>query len=136
MIRWMLAASLVMLGAGSLWAQDPARRVVIHADKTTEVAGDGGKSADLWVTFAELTKATGWEVKPEGVCSAMECIPIPRDRKEEFLAERAGTGWFNLSAFAKLLKQSVAHDASRSVWSFGPRPELHNAHRSRKTARG
>jgi cytochrome oxidase Cu insertion factor (SCO1/SenC/PrrC family) len=34
--------------------------------------------------------------------------------------------WFNLSAFARMLHQPVAHDELFATWYFGPRPEAQN----------
>jgi hypothetical protein len=81
------------------------------------------QSADLWVTLADLTRATGYEVKPQGVCRKELCFPIPSARKAEFLIKKGSVTWFNLSAFARLVKQPVAHDEPLSAWYFGPRPD-------------
>src|SRR5262249_56082465 len=123
MVNLLVIAFGSVLAAGPPFAAEPMRRVIIYAEPATEVRADTEATTDLWVTLADLTKATKWEVKPEGVCSATECIPIPADKKKEFLTERSGASWFNLSAFARLLKQPVAHDAKHGVWYFGPRPE-------------
>lgn len=125
---------LNLVTAAVLFAQTPGpsalgtTRIVIYAETVTEVRADQNANTDLWLTLADLTRATKWEVKPEGVCTAKECIPLPAGRKTEFLAVRAGTSWFNLSAFARLLKQPDAHDLKQGVWYFGPRPEAQNAH--------
>lgn len=124
------ALAALFFCAAAVPAQESSGRVVLYAETVTQVTVDRTKSADLWVTLNDLRKATGWEVKPEGVCSAKECIPIPADRKQEFLVERDGATWFNLSAFAKVLRQPVAHDAGQTAWSFGPRPEVQGAYRT------
>jgi hypothetical protein len=121
-------ALLLGLTTSFTLAAEPARRTILYDNATTEVRADTERTKDLWVTLADLTKAAKWEVKPEGVCSAKECIPIPAARKKEFLAERAGETWFNLSEFARLLKQPAAHDAKNDVWYFGARPEAQNAY--------
>jgi hypothetical protein len=59
---------------------------------------------------------------PQGVCTEKLCIVLPEDRKKEILADRSGVAMFNLSAFARMLKQPLAHDAKHAVWYFGPRP--------------
>lgn len=88
------------------------------------------KSQDLWATLADLTRATGFVVKPQGVCRAELCFPLPKNRKSEFLfnagAKNGYSKWFNLSAFARMLHQPVVYDKSLATWYFGPRPEVEN----------
>lgn len=123
MVRLLCFVVTAMVATGPVAAADATRRVVIYAETATEVRADTATAADLWVTLADLTTATKWTVKPEGVCSATECIPIPAEKRKEFFAERSGASWFNLSAFARLLKLPVAHDGKHGVWYFGPRPQ-------------
>ncbi len=85
------------------------------------------QSPDLWVTLADLTRATGYEVKQQGVCRKELCFPIPGARKAEFLIKKGSVTWFNLSAFARLVKQPVAHDEALGAWYFGPRPDTQNS---------
>ncbi len=119
---------LITLSVIPAFADAPAHPVVIYDGKSTELsaASPVAQSQDLWVTLADLTRATGFEVKPQGVCRAELCFPIPPARQSEFLSRRGTLTWFNLSAFARLLKQPVAHDASLNAWYFGPRPAAQN----------
>jgi hypothetical protein len=109
-------------------AADASHATVIFDGKSTELSAPSPitASTDLWVTLGDLTRATGFVVKPEGVCRKELCFPLPKNRKAEFLAKRGNTQWFNLSAFARLLHQPVAHDDALSAWYFGPRPEVQN----------
>jgi len=108
------------------FAAESNRRVIIYDGTVTEVSVGAQGSKDLWITLTDLTKATKFEVKPEGVCTDKLCFPLPEARKKEFVAEISGGTRFNLSEFARLLKQPVAHDAKHGVWYFGPRPEVQN----------
>jgi hypothetical protein len=81
------------------------------ASLQAEASGD-----NLWFSFADLTRATGWEIKPEGVCRAEVCIPLPQGRESQYLRQ----GRFNLAAFARLVEQPIAVDQAHQVWSFGP----------------
>ncbi|HEX5940063.1 MAG TPA: hypothetical protein VFZ12_06850 [Dehalococcoidia bacterium] len=87
---------------------------VIYGDRETAVpaARDGD---DLWITQADLTLATGWELKPEGVCRGEQCVPLPNAQATEFLRGDL----FNLSRFAQHLGQPIVHDAGHDVWVFG-----------------
>jgi hypothetical protein len=122
-----LAIGLSLVACG-LAAADTKPRVVIFNGVATEVAAAADGPKDLWVSPAELTKATAFEIKPEGVCAAGLCFPIPEGRKSEFLATRGGETRFNLSEFGRLLQMPSAYDAKHGVWYFGPRPAEQNGY--------
>ncbi len=111
-------------------ATSQMRRVVIYDDTATELRTPSPftQSEDLWVTLAELTRATGFVVKPQGVCRSELCFPLPKQRKADFLQQQGKVTWFNLSAFARLVKQPVAHDEKLAIWCFGLRPEGPNGY--------
>lgn len=102
-------------------------RVVIYDNRATEVAPPPATLAadDLWVTLADLKRATGFVIKPQGICRDELCFPIPRGRRAAFLSGQGSKRLFNLSEFARLLKQPVAHEGD--VWYFGPRAEEQNS---------
>ena len=111
------------------------RATVVYDDHATEVgaAHFPDNSPGLWLTTADLTRATGFAVKPQGVCRDELCFPLPKARMQEFLrpesdaknhsAKDAKSGWFNLTAFAALVHQPVAHDDALSTWYFGLRSD-------------
>jgi len=124
-----LAFTPAVAGAKSASSTQPA--ALIYEGKATQLSAArvvpmAGAPADLWLTLDDLTRATGFEVKPQGVCRAEICIPLPANRKSEFLQKQQGVTWFNLSAFARLLGQPVAWDAALATWDFGPRIEAQN----------
>jgi hypothetical protein len=98
---------------------------VVYDDKVTEInpaqIQDG--SDQLWITTADLTRATRFEVKPQGVCRDELCFPLPKARQADFLHKDSGKEWFNLTAFAGLVHQPVARDAALSTWYFGLRSD-------------
>ena len=114
----------------SLLATLPAIAKDIHAtvvydDKATEIqpAQSPDGTGELWITTSDLTRATRFEVKPQGVCRDELCFPLPKARTAEFLRKDGGKEWFNLTAFAQLVHQPVARDAALSTWYFGLRSE-------------
>src|SRR5262249_49609812 len=124
---FLLCAVALFLAINVSSAADRISGVVIYDGATTEaLSAEGGK--ELWLTLPDLKRATKFELKPEGVCREELCFPIPEDRKREFVSERSGVTRFNLTAFARLLKQPVAYDEKYSVWYFGPRAETQNGH--------
>ena len=124
-----MAITVAMLSTFAITAL-AGNRVVIFDNIATEVASPTTTtlpgSEDLWVTLADLTKATKFVVKPQGVCRDELCFPIPKARKAAFLSVQGKDTWFNLSEFARLTKQPAAYDAENSTWFFGPRPEEQN----------
>jgi hypothetical protein len=116
-----------MAGLGVVQAAGE-KRIIIYEDVVTEVGPGLAESKDLWVTTADLAKATKFVIKPQGVCRDELCFPLPKARKREFLVDEGKTTWFNLDGFGRLLKQPVAHDELLGVWYFGPRPDQQNAH--------
>jgi hypothetical protein len=115
------AAIAILLTTVSSYASDQGHAVVIYDGVSSEVATSNSK--ELWVMLKDLTRATRFVVKPQGVCRDELCFPIPKGRKAEFLSKRDGVEWFNLSEFAKLVKQPTAHDEKNGVWYFGKRED-------------
>jgi len=78
----------------------------------TTAAPAGG---ELWVTHDELAAATGWELKPEGLCQADRCVRIPHGREGELVRD----GTVNVTALAGLLEQPLLRDDVHGVWCVG-----------------
>lgn len=108
---------------------------VIFDGNATELAAASPfqNSPDLWVTLADLARATGYEVKPQGVCRKELCVPLPKN-KSDYISKHGSNTWFNLSGFARLTHQAAAHDAPRAAWYFGPRADIQNGYLSSLSA--
>jgi hypothetical protein len=129
MAKRILGIALALAGGSASAAGAEGRpRTVLWREAATQVGVALEASPDLWVTIADLTRVTGFVLKPEGVCRDEVCFPLPKARKGEFLTKRSKLTWFNLSAFARLLKQPAAYDEPLSVWYFGGRPNQQGAH--------
>jgi hypothetical protein len=128
-----LATALALATAQAVRAETKGR-VLIFNGTATEIAKPADDSKDLWVSSSDLTRATKLEIKPEGICTAQLCYPIPADRKSDFLASRGGETWLNLSEFGRLQHLPAASDAKHDVWFFGPRPDEQNGHLKSLTA--
>jgi hypothetical protein len=117
-------AVATLLGtAGSSVAADKGGAVVIYDGVRTEVNASPESAKDLWITMNDLKRATRFVVKPQGVCRDELCFPLPAKRKAEFISKRGSVTWFNLTAFAALVKQPVARDEKNGVWYFGKRED-------------
>ncbi len=96
---------------------------IVYDDVATEIASARQESGQLWVTTADLTRATKFELKPQGACRDELCFPIPKGRTSEFENTAGGKKFFNLTAFADLVKQPVTHDEALDTWYFGLRSD-------------
>jgi hypothetical protein len=90
---------------------------IIYGERLSRVNGATAEGDDLWLERADLTAASGWQLKAEGACKGDVCVPIPPAREAEFI--RDGGSRFNLAALARQLEQPVVHDDQHGVWYFG-----------------
>jgi hypothetical protein len=101
---------------------------IVYDDAATELTSAREDAGQLWITTADLKRATRFEVKPQGVCRDELCFPLPKAKQDAFIHKDAGQSkssltWFNMTAFAGLVHQPVAHDAALSTWYFGLRSD-------------
>jgi hypothetical protein len=96
---------------------------IVYDDVAIDLTGAREDAEQLWITTADLKRATRFEVKPQGVCRDELCFPLPKSRQQEFLRKESGASWFNLTAFAALVHQPVAYDAALATWYFGLRSD-------------
>ena len=89
--------------------------VVLHEQSETECASARADGEQLWIDAGELQTATGWSLKPEGLCRGDTCVPVPPSRAHEFVAG----GAVNAAAFWGHMGNPVVHDAVRQVWMLG-----------------
>lgn len=82
--------------------------VIIHGSKTTEVPAvvDGGR---VFVSSESLERATGWQLKPRGLCFEEMCFPLTPANSP--VTDRG----IDLEAFAKLTGQPFAMDAGEGI---------------------
>lgn len=133
-ISVLLAALALCLSAAiGVRADDASARIIIFngVETTVMVARESSAASasglqNLWITPADLTRATGFEIKPQGVCHEEICFPIPKNRKDALLKKQAGATWFNLAEFARMTNQPFSTDDIHHVWFFGERLQAQN----------
>ncbi len=77
--------------------------VLSEQGELTVAAADG-----LWLSAEDAERATGWTLKPEGMCRDDLCVPMPvRDNR------------IDVAAFWARLGQPVVHDAGGETWALG-----------------
>jgi AhpC/TSA family len=70
---------------------------------------------DLWLSGGDVPRATGWILKPEGLCQGEICLPMPRTNAERYVRRDE----VNIAAFWRLLNRPVLHDAAGETWMLG-----------------
>ncbi len=65
------------------------------------------------ISGAELTRATGWEVRPEGLCRGPVCVPLPA-------GARPDEDTVDLRVAAERLGMALVPDPEGGVWALGP----------------
>ena len=90
--------------------------VVTQDGETTavEVASNFGEFA---VSLADFARATGWQLKPEGLCIDEICVPV-----REVNRLTVGTS-IDLVEFARVTQQNIVFDRRRQVAALGERAD-------------
>lgn len=120
---WVSGLLLLLCGA---WIGAPTNEpsaTIIYEEKVTAIRNADQAGGQLWVTTADLQRATDFELKPQGVCRGELCFPVPTSRYPQFVRKSGGQTWFSLTAFAELVQQPVAHDEPLATWYFGLRAD-------------
>src|SRR5262245_1905274 len=88
---------------------------IIHEERETEIAGARAAGDALWLSRDDVTRATGWMLKPEGLCHQDTCVPAPRGREGDFVRAEA----VDIAGFWRLAGYPVVRDASGHTWVLG-----------------
>jgi hypothetical protein len=85
--RAAIAVFVLLLESLAIHAKQ-VRATVVYDDVATEVTA--GDAAQLWISTVDLTRATRFELKPQGVCRDQLCFPVPKARASEFVRKDSG----------------------------------------------
>jgi len=88
---------------------------VIHEERETEIAVAGVAGDALWLSNADVHRATGWTLTPEGLCQGGVCVPVPRGREADFIQGDAVA----IAAFWRHLGHPVVRDDLGEAWVLG-----------------
>ena len=75
----------------------------------------GRPQDELWTSAADLERATGWTLKPEGLCRDDVCSVVAASDRERWVDGEAVCA----SGLWQQLGRPVLHDEGRSVWMLG-----------------
>ncbi len=76
---------------------------ILYDDRVTESVNALSSDAHLWLTPADLTKATGWKLETAGLCRGDACVRTQP-------AWTDSNGRVDLAAFAAYMGQPVIRD--------------------------
>jgi hypothetical protein len=74
--------------------------------------------AELWLTTAELERATGWRLKAEGLCQGEVCVPLDSTARRWIEGDQLCA-----SEIWRALARPVLADAAHSSWFLGEAAE-------------
>jgi hypothetical protein len=87
--------------------------VLTDAGEMTVAAANG-----LWLSAQDAERATGWTLKPEGMCRDELCVPLP--------AHAVQPNRIDVAAFWQLLARPVVRDAAGETWALGAGADQRN----------
>ncbi len=115
--RCAVVALAVGLITTTAWA---APATVLYNDSVFDVAQTLTDPDDLWVSASDLTRISGFALKGNQACLKDLCVPAAPN--SDVRVQRSGQTWISITELARRLRQAVAVDAERNVWSFGEIP--------------
>jgi hypothetical protein len=89
--------------------------ILLTEDGEFAVNASGG----LWLSAGEAERATGWTLKPEGMCKGEICVPLG--------PEAMGRERIDVEALWHQLDAPIIHDDAREVWALGTAADARNA---------
>jgi hypothetical protein len=115
---WLLGAAALRPSAMTA-QQSPVTTVLYDGRAVTLDRVDpdpGGVAENLWISMLDLPRVNEFELKAEGACRDDVCVPIPETMVRGL--------FFNLTAFARRVGQTVVANPAMRIWSFGEIPVL------------
>ena len=88
---------------------------ILHETTETVCPSARADGAALWLSAPDLERATGWALKPEGLCRDALCIPIPPPLRSTLVKNEA----IDAAGLWSSLGNPVAHDEGNAVWLLG-----------------
>jgi hypothetical protein len=110
-----IAVSAFAMAMAALASAEPA--AVRHVGKTVVVKDTLDDPKDLWILPADLTRINGFVLRGNRIC--LDALCVPAGPNSDVRITRSRQTWISLTEPVRQLKQAVAVDAERSVWSFG-----------------
>lgn len=97
---------------------DQQMTTILTDQGAAEVAGARADGDGLWLPAGDLEAATGWAMKPEGLCRGPICVPVPAQNAAAYVTD----GAVNMAAFWRRLDKPVLASDDGDVWVLGEGP--------------
>ena len=94
---------------------------IINIDGQVSAVELSEQSGKVSVSNSALEQATGWSIKPEGLCRGQVCVPVLN------VATLSKADQVDLSEFARLVQQNIVIDAQRKVVALGEQAQVRGA---------
>jgi hypothetical protein len=88
---------------------------VIHGERESAIGEARAAGDALWLSSADVTRATGWTLASEGLCHGATCVPAPPGREAELIRGDA----VDIAGFWRLAGHPVVRDGSGETWVLG-----------------
>ena len=94
---------------------------IINVDSEVTMVELSEQSGEFAISNSALEQATGWSLKPEGLCREQVCVPVRN------AAALSKDSQINLAEFARLVSQNIVIDAQRKVVALGEQAQNRSA---------
>jgi hypothetical protein len=88
---------------------------VIHGDRETEITRARVAGDALWLSTADVERATGWTLTPDGFCRDNACVPMPFGREAAIVDGDA----IDIAALWRYMGHPVVRDDAGRAWVLG-----------------
>ena len=88
---------------------------VIHEERETEVEAARVIGESLWLSRADVERATGWTLTPDGLCRGEVCVPLPGGRTASVVQGEM----IDVAAMWRHLGHPVVRDRAAEIWVLG-----------------
>ena len=91
---------------------------IINIDGQVSGVEISEQSGKVSVSNSALEQATGWSLKPEGLCRDQVCVPVLN------VTALSKGDQVDLNEFARLVQQNIVIDAQRKVVALGEQAQI------------
>jgi hypothetical protein len=88
---------------------------VIHGERETEIARAQVVCNALWLSTADVERATGWTLTPDGFCRDNACVPMPFGHE----AAMVNGDNVDIAALWRYMGHPVVRDDAGRAWVLG-----------------